>query len=192
MTVPIAGPPPYEGRDRVVPEITDEMLLQLSAAERGRLTARLQALAAADYHPPTRIVRASRWFPRFLAACCALLVPWILVLAARLPRHYVTGHWQVVWIGFDMALLGALAWAAWSLWRRQVIAIAATIVAATLLLCDAWFDVTTSAPGSDLMLSLATALLVEIPLAACLVFVSYRVRMVTISLSRGRAPTFRR
>ncbi|NYJ73652.1 hypothetical protein [Allobranchiibius huperziae] len=175
-----------------MPEITDEMLLQLTAAERGQLTARLQALAAADYHPPTRVVRARRWFPRILAACCALLVPWIITLAARLPRHYVAGHWQVVWIGFDVALFGALAWAAWSLWRRQTIAIAATIVAATLLLCDAWFDVTTSAPGSDLAVSLATACLVEIPLAACLVFVSYRVRSVTVSLSRGRVPTYRR
>ena len=174
-----------------MPEITDEMLLRLSAAERGRLTARLQALTIADYHPSPRVIRASRWFPRFLAACCALLVPWIITLAARLPRHYVAGHWAVVWIGYDAALLAALGWAAWSLWRRQPIAIAATIVAATLLLCDAWFDVTTSAPGSDLAVSLSTALLVEIPLAASLIVVSYRVRTVTVSLSRGRVP-FRR
>ncbi len=105
-----------------------------------------------------------------------MLVPWIVFLAVMLPRQYVAGNWRLTWIGFDLALLATLCWAAWTLWRRRPIAIAATIAAATLLLTDAWFDVTTSAVGSDLAISAATAILIEIPLAAALLLISWRVR----------------
>jgi hypothetical protein len=40
------------------------------------------------------------------------------------------------------------------------------MVAGTLLLADAWFDVST-ASGADRGLSLAEALLLEVPLAVC-------------------------
>ena len=48
--------------------------------------------------------------------------------------------WNVVWIGFDSALavcLGVTGW--WVLQRRQL-AMFGLVAAATLLLCDVWFD----------------------------------------------------
>jgi hypothetical protein len=40
------------------------------------------------------------------------------------------------------------------------------VATATLLLCGAWFDACTSAPGADFATAVAMALLVELPLAA--------------------------
>lgn len=162
--------------------ITDAMLAELTDDERRSLMLRLEGSARPEGPmridlPQSRPVLVSRrWFLRILAGCCVLLVPWIAVLAVMLPREYVAGHWRLTWIGFDLALLAALCWAAWTLWRRRPIAIAATIAAATLLLTDAWFDVTTSAGGRDLVTSALTAVLIEIPLAAALLLVSRRVR----------------
>lgn len=170
-------------------EITDDMLRDLSATERGELMARLQDLTAADYRLSPRVLFARRWFLRLLAGCCVVLVPWIVILAEQLPRHYVAGHWRLTWTGFDVALLASLAWAAWTLWHRRRIAIAATMIAATLLCCDAWFDVTTSDPGADLLVSLVTAILIEVPLASCLLLVSLRVRRVTVGVGRGSIPS---
>lgn len=59
-------------------EISDESLAQLSADERSDLMRPLQALTAQDYHPSREVVLLRRWFLRFLAACCVLLVPWIV------------------------------------------------------------------------------------------------------------------
>jgi hypothetical protein len=39
-------------------------------------------------------------------------------------------------------------------------------ITGTLLVCDAWFDVLTAQPGSELLESLAEAGLAELPLAA--------------------------
>ncbi len=173
-------------------EINDEALIALSAAERSQVMARLQELAAAEYRPSRSLQVARRWFLRLLALGCLLLVPWIVALAVRLPRQYVASQWRLTWIGFDTALLVALAWAAWTLWRQQPVAISATMVAATLLCCDAWFDVTTSVGGMDFVVSATTALLIEIPLAATLIFVSFRVRRVRIDLLRGIVPALRK
>ncbi len=173
-------------------EISDETLTRLSAVERSHVMARLQELAAAEYEPSGPVQFARRWFLRFLALSCLVLVPWIVVLAVQLPRRYVASQWQLTWIGFDLALLAALAWAAWTLWRQQPIAIFATMVAATLLCCDAWFDVTTSVGGAGFVVSATTAVLVELPVAATLVYVSFRVRQVRVNLMRGIVPPLRK
>lgn len=166
-------------------QITDDMLRDLSDAARSDLLVRVQAITAAEQVHPGWVRGVRRWFPRFLAACCIVLVPWIVLLAVQLPRQYVAGQWRLTWIGFDVALLGALAWSAWTLWRQRPIAVAATVVAATLLLCDAWFDVTTARIGADLAVSVTTAVLVEIPLAGSLLLIFWRVRRV---ISRVYAP----
>lgn len=158
--------------------ITDDTLRGLSDAERIDLLIRLQGINAASHTPSARVLTVRRWFPRFLAACCVLLVPWIVTLAVHLPRQYVAGQWRLTWLGFDLVLLGTLAWSAWTIWRQRPIAIAATVAAATLLLCDAWFDVTTARSGMDLAVSASTSLLIELPLAVSLLLISWRVRRV--------------
>ena len=176
---------PLEGTEHAHPALTDAALATLSPPERAHLVHRLEQLAVADVVLRRRIHLARRWFPRFLAVSCVILGVWIGVLATTLPRHYVTGHWSAAWTGFDIALFAALAVTAWALWRQRQVAVGATLVTGTLLLCDAWFDVTTSGSGRDLMASLGSAVLIEVPLALTLLWLCRRLSRVSSRLSHG-------
>ena len=107
-----------------------------------------------------------------LALGALLETGWIIFLAIRLPRHYVTNHWDLAWIGLDSAQVLFLILTAWAAWRRRAILILYAHTAATLLVVDAWFDVTT-ARYRDLGESLL-ALGVELPSAVFLLWMSRR------------------
>lgn len=114
------------------------------------------------------------------------LAGWTIFLALTLPGSHQARHWDAAWVGFDTGLilaLGATAWAAW--FRRQILVVAA-LVAATLLVCDAWFDVTTSLGTSDQTLTLVTALLAELPLAGILFWLARRIMVRTFAACRAR------
>jgi hypothetical protein len=113
------------------------------------------------------------------------LIPWLVVLAATLPKHYVAGHWRLAWVGFDTALLVSLALTSYLAWRRRHAVIVAAFIAASLLTCDAWFDVTTSLGRVDVAVAVATALLLELPLAILLFVVGWDL----LALSVRRAST---
>ena len=100
-----------------------------------------------------------------IVASCILLAAWIGVLAVTLPRFYHTGSWRGAWVGFDVALLAAFAATGWAAWRRRQLLIISLVVLATLLLCDAWFDVVLDVRTAGFFASLLSALLVELPLA---------------------------
>lgn len=95
-------------------------------------------------------------------------------LAGRLPQQYTAAHWTLTWVGFDVGLGGCLAVAAWTAWRRPELFVSAATVTAALLGADAWFDVTTSAGGFDTAVSVGSAVLVELPLAALLLHAGAR------------------
>jgi hypothetical protein len=85
---------------------------------------------------------------------------------ATLPSHYVANHWELAWGGFDIALGIALASTAILVARRSPFAEITATITGTLLVCDAWFDVLTSRGTSDISQAVATAFLIELPLAA--------------------------
>jgi hypothetical protein len=93
------------------------------------------------------------------------LVPWTVFLGLSLPGKYDAEHWSLLWTGFDVVLLAVLGYAGWAAWFRRQILATTLIVAGTLLLCDAWFDIITSIGNSDEWLSLLTGFGIEIPLA---------------------------
>lgn len=109
-----------------------------------------------------------------LVVACIVLCGWIIVLGLRLPKRYNVAHWNLAWIGFDLALLAGLAATAWAAWRRRIVIILFATFTATLLLADAWFDVTT-ARSTDVWVSVTQALLIELPFAAFLLYVVVRV-----------------
>src|SRR5690348_11610727 len=81
---------------------------------------------SAPEHVPSR-----RRLGPLLVAAAALLLPWTLVLALRLPARHTTQHWDVAWVGFDVALAAALAATGWAIvrratWATQIAAVAAT------------------------------------------------------------------
>jgi hypothetical protein len=135
--------------------------------------------AAARHELVPRTVRLG--FLGTLVAACVVLAPWIVLLAIELPRRYVAGHWDVVWVGLDAALLVGLAVTAWAGWRRRQIVIVSALVTATLLVCDTWFDVLTAHAGRDQVLSVASAVLIQLPLAAVLFLAARRVLRLSIA-----------
>src|SRR5207245_10568311 len=70
------------------------------------------------------------------------------------------------WGRCDSGLGGALAPTALVVARRSPFAEVTATITATLLCCDAWFDVLTSRGSSDIAQAIASAVLIELPLAA--------------------------
>ena len=107
------------------------------------------------------------------------MIPWIGYLSFTLPENYVAHNWPVTWIGFDLLLVGFMvATAVLGYLRRQLLLLAA-FTSGVLLICDAWFDLTTAGPN-DLWLSLVTALLIELPLAIFMLTSARRLMRITM------------
>ena len=165
--------------------ISAQALGQLSHLERADLLRRLQELIASEFALSRHLLTARRWFIGFLALCCVALIPWTIGLGLSLPRTYVAANWQVLWTGFDVALLVCLSVTAWSLWKQRQILVPASIITSVLLLCDAWFDLLTAHGHRQFILSAATALFGELPLAAMLCLVSIRALRMAGRAARG-------
>ena len=160
-----------------------EELRRMSAQERRGL--RL-ALAELDTPDPaaTRAGKRRALLLALVIVCCIVLAAWIGVLAATLPRYYRTGGWRGAWVGFDVGLLVAFAATGWAAWRRRQILIVCLVVLATLLCCDAWFDVVLNARTSGFELSLLSALQIELPLAAAAILGARRLLQITNAVTQ--------
>jgi len=114
------------------------------------------------------------------------LVPWTVFLGESLPPEYNAGHWDLLWTGFDVGLILVLGYAAWAAWfHRQIIATTA-IVAGTLLLCDAWFDIITSIGHRDQWVTLLTGFGGELPLAVFFFWLYRRIVLATLATFHER------
>jgi hypothetical protein len=115
-------------------------------------------------------MKASRTAIFVLAAASFALVPWTLWLTYTLPSRHVTRHYDVAWVGFDVALATAIALTAYAALRRSRQTVVLASITGTMLLCDAWFDVVTSWDGEALVL----ALFAEVPLAVLCLLLARR------------------
>jgi hypothetical protein len=124
----------------------------------------------------TRLVR---WAAPLFLGCAAILLPWIVVVAATLPSRQLSENYDVAWAGYDVLLLiGLLSTAVTTLRRSRRLPIAAAATG-TLLLADAWFDVLTSPGGRDLAEAAAMSLLAELPLAGVCFWLAFHSQEVT-------------
>ncbi|MBO0808364.1 MAG: hypothetical protein J2P32_08700 [Actinobacteria bacterium] len=176
--------------------IDEAEIRQMGPAERARLARVLAAVDGPVPGPgPGGQLRRRLLIAAALAGAFGLAA-WIGVLAVTLPPHYRAGGWQITWIGFDVTLLVTFALTAWSAWRRRQLLILCLVVLATLLICDAWFDVTLDWETSGFTMSLLLALLVELPAAAAALVGARRLLRLTIGRmeilegSRGPVPAF--
>jgi hypothetical protein len=162
----------------------EERLRELSQAERMELMRALATLERSEiiYDPAARRRRAM--VLTTVIVCCVVLAAWIGVLAVTLPPTYRTGAWRGAWVGFDLALLGAFGATGWAAWRRRQILIVCLIVLSTLLCCDAWFDVLLDARTKGFELSVLTAVLIELPLAALAALGARRLLHLSIAAVR--------
>jgi hypothetical protein len=108
-----------------------------------------------------------------LASAAVVETAWTVYIGWRLPRHYVANHWALAWVGLDVAQIVLLLLAAWAAWRGRALLILFASSAGTLLLLDAWFDVTTARNGGFLQ-SLLFAVILEVPSAIVLFWITWR------------------
>jgi hypothetical protein len=114
-----------------------------------------------------------RWVTLLLGVVALGLVPWTLYLTFTLPSRHVTFHYDLAWIGFDLALLASFTATAWAGFRGSQWLAPLAAVTGTMLVCDAWFDVVTSQGGTEMWEAVAEAVLAELPLAAVCAFIVY-------------------
>jgi hypothetical protein len=168
--------------------LKDEDLRGMSSQERLSL---MRALAALD--SPGRGSPASERRRAIALAviitCCIALAAWTAVLVLTLPRYYRSGGWRGAWVGFDFALLVAFAATGWAAWRRRQVLIICLVVLATLLCCDAWFDVVLDARTRGFELSLLSAVLIELPLAVFAILGARRLLRMTMGMTGARGPS---
>jgi hypothetical protein len=114
----------------------------------------------------------SRWITGLLALTAVALIPWTLWLTFSLPSRHVTDHYDLAWVGFDIALAVALAATATAAYRASDLLGPLAAATCAMLVCDAWFDIVTSTPGErpDAVLEACFA---ELPLAVLCAFVVY-------------------
>ena len=156
------------------PVRTESDLAALTAEDRLRLSSWLSASNLPACLPPKE-QRRRRTLLLIATVAAAALVPWIASLAATLPNRHGTHAWRAAWVGFDLALAAGFAATAWFGWRGRQVVIISLIVTATLLLCDAWFDLVLSWGGPDQAASIVAAVAVEIPLALFLLAVCHSI-----------------
>ena len=163
-------------------------LRRMSPRQRAELSRALAALdddpvPPGEPDPPAGRLRRAAALLVIIGACLGLAA-WIGVLAVTLPRYYHTGGWRGAWVGFDILELATFAVTAWAAWKHRQVVIGCLIVLATLLCCDAWFDVSLDLRTNGFWFSLLLALCVELPLAALALLVARRLLRLNIRAVR--------
>lgn len=113
-----------------------------------------------------------RWVGPVFVVLAVLLIPWTIWLGSALPARHLSEHWGVAWAGFDAMLAVALLSTAVAAMRGTVWLVPMATVTATLLVCDAWFDVVTAAHGRQFAIALGQAIVLEVPLAVACVWIA--------------------
>jgi hypothetical protein len=130
----------------------------------------------AEKAEPPIVPRVRGWLaPLFFLAGFGL-VPWTLYLFATLPgRHLQTGYYDLAWGGFDLALASLFVATGVGLLGRRLWVQSTATATATMLVCDAWFDVLTSGSGDERLFAIVLALTAELPAAALCLMVARHV-----------------
>jgi len=160
--------------------IDEAELRQMSPEERADLARALADLNAESLAPNPISQRRRRLLIAASLGGALILAVWIGVLEVKLPRLYRANGWQASWVGFDIGLLMVFLATAWAAWRRRQVLIGCLMVLATLLVCDAWFDTMLDYGTRGFMVSLLSALVIELPLAVVALTGARRLLRLTI------------
>ncbi|MFJ9366933.1 hypothetical protein ACIRRA_21250 [Nocardia sp. NPDC101769] len=163
--------------------IDDAALRAMSAEQRREIRRRITDIDGVE---PGMTLERSRYRIGQVAYSVIPLAmaAWIALLATTLPDRYQADQWRVTWVGFDIVLTVLLVAMGWSGLHLRHILIPLMIVIATLLCCDAWFDLTLSAGSAEEWVSILTAVCAEIPLA---IAIFLRARKMILATARATA-----
>jgi hypothetical protein len=157
------------GRMLTVPETRLANRAAVSPADRMHTPA---MQPAGHPEPPRRPVTARKttprpaksWLGRGVLIAGLAMIPWVLILACSLPPTIRAAHWSTAWAGLDaLEAAGLMTTGAALIGRCSWLCLPAAITS-TLLVADAWFDITTSAPGHAATVAIAMAV-PELPIA---------------------------
>lgn len=127
----------------------------------------------------TEIRRRRRSAFQLIVVCVLGLIPWTVYLALTLPNRYPTQHWNATWTGFDVLLLVCMGTTGFLGWRRKPEVLLAAMATATMLVCDAWFDISLDAGTRAIWGSVASAVFIELPLAVFFLRRAYLIAQLT-------------
>ncbi|KKC03260.1 hypothetical protein [Mycobacterium nebraskense] len=159
--------------------LTDAQIAALTPGERRDLITRLEQ-PISDVIDPVFLARVRRIRLSLMVGGSAVMIPWLGYLSTTLPEDYVAHNWPLTWVGFDVLLMAFMVATALLGYLRRQVLIPAAFTTGVLLVCDAWFDLMTAGPR-DVWLSVATALLIELPLAAFMVVSGLRLMRLTMA-----------
>ena len=150
----------------------------------------------AEATTPPVVPRLRRWLAPLFCLAGIGLVPWTVYLVLTLPgRHLQTGYYDVAWGGFDVGLAALFVTTGIGLLRRKLWVQSTATAAATMLVCDAWFDVLSSEPGRERLLAILLAVAAEMPTAIVCLMIAAHVEEVAeraqryALIGRRRHPT---
>lgn len=132
-----------------------------------------------EQEPPATVrIPLPRWVTLLLGLVAVGLVPWTLYLTFALPSRHLTFHYDLAWVGFDVALTASFAATAWATLRGSQWLVPLAAVTGTMLVCDAWFDILSSQPGGERLMAVVLAVLVELPSALVCLLIARHVEEV--------------
>jgi hypothetical protein len=102
---------------------------------------------------------------RAYVAAGVFMISWVVFLSRTLPAGATDCHWALAWVGVDSSEALALFATGWLLLRADNRCVLAATATAVLLLTDAWLDLTSAAPGGELLTAIAMAVFAEVPVA---------------------------
>jgi hypothetical protein len=117
--------------------------------------------------------RGARRLAWIYAAAALALMPWIAYLAITLPKRDLDTHYRAAWVGFDLLLIAAIARTAYLAFRMDPRVQLPATATATLLIVDAWFDITTAGGRGATAEAILLAAVFEIPAAIFSIYVAY-------------------
>jgi len=149
-------------------DLTDEQIRTMDPSERKDLIERLERPAADLVPSMGTVARIRRLRLELMIGGSFGLIPWIVFLALTLPDSYVARNWSATWVGFDVGLVVLMVTTAILGWQRRHLLILSAVATGVLLICDAWFEIMTAAPG-DVWAAVAIGVFGELPVAVILI-----------------------
>jgi hypothetical protein len=137
--------------------LSDTQITALNAEQRRELIQRLER-PVADAKPRGLTARLRQTHFGLMTGGAVFMIPWIVYLGFTLPQNYTVRNWPLTWLGFDSLLVVFMAATAVLTWLHRQVLVFPAFTTGILLICDAWFDLTTAGP-SDLVTSLVTGVL---------------------------------
>jgi hypothetical protein len=128
--------------------------------------------------PKPNSLHVPRWFGLAVATGAVLFVPWIVYLAVELPTRVRTSRYDLMWVGFDVAMWAVLVGLAVAAVRRSTWTEPLAVCAATFLVLDAWFDIVTSDSREDLVWAVLSAAFIELPAAAVCAWIAHNAEVI--------------